>query len=136
MFKNIVNGCAEQKEIPLDLYHDNVIQALVKNGYSLEEARRKVTENKEPNAADVGEALGLVNAESKRFQRQVVIDWRMPEDAQRIMLLERLSYLNTPNANTPIDERLFHDEKIKLLKQIKKLYTTKLPNYKKQVDEA
>lgn len=59
----------------------------------------------------------------------------MPDDAQRVMLFEKLHYLTGQCNSNGVDNR-WHVENSELLDNIKSAYRKKLPNYKRQVEQA
>lgn len=64
--------------------------------------------------------------------KELVVDWKMPEDCQRVMVFEKLYYfLKSVERTKQTDKKFLKDGKI-LIKKIKELYRSFLPEYKDQ----
>ena len=64
--------------------------------------------------------------------KELVVDWKMPEDCQRVMVFEKLNYfLKSVEQTKQTDKKFMQDSKI-LIKKIKDLYKIFLPEYKDQ----
>jgi len=42
----------------------------------------------------LGEGIGIKGENMSNYWKQLVVDWRMPKDSQRVMLFEKLQFFS------------------------------------------
>lgn len=64
----------------------------MKKGLNENQIQEQLDALPETQASRVGESISVPEVKQWPPEKQVVLDWRMPADAIRVMLFERLEY--------------------------------------------